>query len=240
MSMDIHRRERALWKPWAVILRPRHPAGRVIGPVAVEPDHAPFHAPADAEPARSLEDRIVDRRARLPSETRATPLQNRRGIACAAQGRNAASRMRSMPTISRFEFQNSPSLWPNLELICPSTPAVVAQRHQRVVARAGQAEVELKPARGARGRGAKAGDPQEQVRCGFLRSYARSPKRATVPRSAARVKGRRTKGRGLWLTRRALSGEIRRRRSGRPRRPWRRSRTAAPRTWRSSRAGRGP
>ena len=30
---------------------PRHPAGRVIGPVAIEADHAPLDPPADAEPA---------------------------------------------------------------------------------------------------------------------------------------------------------------------------------------------
>src|SRR5438128_957914 len=41
-------------------LRPRHAAGGIVGPVAVEPDHAPLHAPANAEPAGIFANRIVD------------------------------------------------------------------------------------------------------------------------------------------------------------------------------------
>src|SRR5262249_22023989 len=40
---------------------PRLLAAGVVGPAAVEPDHAPFHAPGHAEPARILADRIMDR-----------------------------------------------------------------------------------------------------------------------------------------------------------------------------------
>src|SRR4051794_28001482 len=42
-------------------LGPRHAAGGIIGPVAVEPDHAPFHPPADAKPAGGFQDRVMDR-----------------------------------------------------------------------------------------------------------------------------------------------------------------------------------
>src|SRR5215472_8671935 len=41
--------------------RPRRPAGRVVGPVAVEPDHAPLDPPVGADHAGVLLDRIVDR-----------------------------------------------------------------------------------------------------------------------------------------------------------------------------------
>src|SRR5262249_53772915 len=41
-------------------LRPRHFAGRVVGPVAVEPDDAPLDAPAGADHAAILGDGIVD------------------------------------------------------------------------------------------------------------------------------------------------------------------------------------
>src|SRR5262245_13752875 len=41
-------------------LRPGHLAGRIIGPVAIEPDDAPLDAPARADHAGVLGDRIVD------------------------------------------------------------------------------------------------------------------------------------------------------------------------------------
>src|SRR5262245_18514288 len=44
----------------ALRLWPGHPAGGVIGPVAVEPDDAPLDAPARADHAGVLGDRIVD------------------------------------------------------------------------------------------------------------------------------------------------------------------------------------
>src|SRR5581483_12056859 len=52
------------------VLRPRHPAGGIIGPVAVEADHAPLDAPADAEPAAGLVDRIADLMARAVGDVR--------------------------------------------------------------------------------------------------------------------------------------------------------------------------
>src|SRR5204862_6252079 len=51
-------------------LRPRHPAGRVVGPVAVETDHTPLDAPAHAEPAGVFQDRIVDGTARAVRHAR--------------------------------------------------------------------------------------------------------------------------------------------------------------------------
>src|SRR5438105_2602933 len=76
----------ALWEiPDAVTrteLRPGHAAGRVVGPVAVEADHAPFHPPADAEPAGGFQDRIVDRMARAVRDARDTiaePARDRLG-----------------------------------------------------------------------------------------------------------------------------------------------------------------
>ena len=60
-------------------------AGRVVGPVAVEPDHAPFHPPADTEPAGGLQDRVVDRVARAVRGVRdavAEPARDR--LRCAA------------------------------------------------------------------------------------------------------------------------------------------------------------
>src|SRR5262245_52265743 len=41
-------------------LRPRHLAGRVVGPVAVEPDDAPLDAPAGTDHAAILGDGIMD------------------------------------------------------------------------------------------------------------------------------------------------------------------------------------
>src|SRR2546430_1656914 len=38
----------------------RHLAGRVVGPVAIEPDHAPFDAPLGADHAGVLGNRIMD------------------------------------------------------------------------------------------------------------------------------------------------------------------------------------
>src|SRR5689334_6632710 len=45
-------------------LGPRHRAGGIVSPVAIEPVHAPLHAPADAEPAAGLIDRVADLVAR--------------------------------------------------------------------------------------------------------------------------------------------------------------------------------
>src|SRR5437764_7831414 len=50
--------------------RPRHAAGWIVGPVAVEADQAPLHAPADAEPAGSFQDRIMDRVAGAVGDVR--------------------------------------------------------------------------------------------------------------------------------------------------------------------------
>jgi hypothetical protein len=47
---------------------------------------------------------------RNPSLINATPLQNWRGIDCAAHGSTAVSRMSSMPTIWSWEFQKRASL----------------------------------------------------------------------------------------------------------------------------------
>jgi hypothetical protein len=44
----------------ARISGPRHLALRIIGPVAVEADHAPFHAVTCPQHAGVLNDRIVD------------------------------------------------------------------------------------------------------------------------------------------------------------------------------------
>src|SRR5438094_4062624 len=44
---------RALW--------PRHPTRRIVGPVAVEPDHAPFDPVGRADYAGVLTDRVIDR-----------------------------------------------------------------------------------------------------------------------------------------------------------------------------------
>ncbi len=40
-------------------LRPRHLAGGIISPIAVEPDHAPFHAPGNPDHAGVLADRVM-------------------------------------------------------------------------------------------------------------------------------------------------------------------------------------
>ena len=53
-----------------------------------------------------------------------------------------------MPRISRLELQNSLSLWRELGVDLDQHAAVVAQRHQRIVAWAGQPEIQLEPARG--------------------------------------------------------------------------------------------
>src|SRR5947208_3511929 len=55
VGLDIH------WMPCS---GPRHLAAWVVGPVAVEPDDAPFDAPACAEPTAVLDDCIMDRASR--------------------------------------------------------------------------------------------------------------------------------------------------------------------------------
>src|SRR5215510_1335814 len=42
-------------------LRPRHSAGWIIGPVAIEPDHAPLDPVGRADHAGVLADRVIDR-----------------------------------------------------------------------------------------------------------------------------------------------------------------------------------
>src|SRR5205807_10394654 len=41
-------------------LRPRHFASRIEGPIAIEPDDTPFHAPGHPDPTGIFADRVVD------------------------------------------------------------------------------------------------------------------------------------------------------------------------------------
>src|SRR5437763_17195209 len=87
-NADIHRAVSALWKKRDTSTRtglwPRHPTGRIVGPVAVEPDHTPLHPPPDAEPAGGFQDGIVDRVVRAVRGVRdaiAEPARDRLGRA---------------------------------------------------------------------------------------------------------------------------------------------------------------
>src|SRR5215510_15006615 len=79
---------------------------------------------------------------RRPSEISTMPLQNRRGMVCAAHGRNAVSRIFSKLTIRRSVVQYMFSFSLKRE-------AVVARRQLALVFRAGQVEIHLQPIGGA-------------------------------------------------------------------------------------------
>ena len=56
MPTQIRTEDRAAWSSG-----PRHQAGWVVGPIAVERDDAPMDAPGYAEPASVLADRVMER-----------------------------------------------------------------------------------------------------------------------------------------------------------------------------------
>src|SRR3954468_14203048 len=130
-------------------LGPRHTAGRVVGPVAVEPDDTPFDAPANAQPAGVFQDRIMDD---MPSAV---------GDLRDAMTESAGNRLRCAPPgpernlTHPFDADNLQVRRPVLGFLVgefgtdlTEDASVVTQRDHSVVARAGQAEVEFEDVRG--------------------------------------------------------------------------------------------
>src|SRR5262245_49461296 len=131
----------------------RHQAARVIGPVAVEADHTPFDPPGHPEPTTGLADRIMERPLAPVRDERnaiAEPARDRLrgpGAECRlANALDAENLEVGLPVLAFLVGE------PGAELV--QHARVVAQRHERVVARTREVEVELVPVRGRGRRGA--------------------------------------------------------------------------------------
>src|ERR1041384_4871925 len=191
--VDIHRRGGRPAGKAGITLRLRHPAGRVISPLAVEPEHAPCDPPADPEPASGLVDRVVHAPARAVRDARDAAAEAARDR---LRGPRAERGLADAIDPDQFEVRI-----PELAFLVgefgrdlPEHGGSIAERHDGIVAWAGQAEIELDPARGRRGRGAG----KQQNSRGEKAAHGKSPD-ATVPRAIARIKGLRAKPRRVWL-----------------------------------------
>src|SRR5262245_38898863 len=140
---------------WPRIPRPArasglgHAAARVVGPVAVEADHAPFHAPACTDKAGILADPVVDRTgARVGNEGEATAKAAGNGIGRPAPG--PVGRLTDAVDLhdeqGRLPEGALPLGEPGHDLA--QHRRVFADRHHVVVARAGQPEILFQPTRG--------------------------------------------------------------------------------------------
>src|ERR1044072_9682088 len=123
----------------ASTLWPRHAAGGIVGPVAVEPDHAPFDTPAHPEPAGVLRDRVMDRvlgAIGSVGDAVAEAARDRlRGAGPGPEGDLA-------DTVDSQDLQvRGPELAflvRELGMNLDQHAAVVAKRHKRIVERAGE------------------------------------------------------------------------------------------------------
>src|SRR5262249_33922913 len=140
---------------WPRIPRPArasglgHAAARVVGPVAVEADHAPFHAPARPDPAGILADPVVDRAgARVGDEGDAAAIAAGNGIRRPAPG--PVGRLADAVDLHDVQGRLPEGALllgePGHDLV--QHRRVFAGRHHVVVARAGQPEILFQPARG--------------------------------------------------------------------------------------------
>ena len=127
---------------------PRHLAGRVVGPVAVEPDHAPFDAPGRADHAGVLADGVVHHRACGRRRCRRWRCRSGAGWHWRPTAGTRSHGCLSNATIRRSEFQKRSSLVAKREAI-RGAPRGVARRQHAVIARAGQPEILLEPIGGA-------------------------------------------------------------------------------------------
>src|SRR5262245_54377113 len=134
----------------ALRLWPGHPAGGVIGPVAVEPDDAPLDAPARADHAGVLGDRIVDgvlAAIRDLDDAAAEAAWNgvggpgpERGLADLLEEQDAQI-SRPVHVFALIEARGD----------LHQRVAVIARRQLAFVLRAGQVEVHFQPVGGAGG-----------------------------------------------------------------------------------------
>src|SRR5438105_4251351 len=132
-------------------------ATRIVGPVAIEPGHAPFHALAEAGKAAVLDDRVMHGVQRAV-------VQEHVGAAIAA--RNVVGLPR--PECGFMDLAIGRDLQSRIPELAFFFPELVADRpqhapafgHPPVIARAGQPEIQL-PGPGGLGRLAK-GEPAEK------------------------------------------------------------------------------
>src|SRR5258708_5253009 len=173
-------------------LRPRRPAGGIIGPVAVETDDAPFHALTGADHAAVLHDRIIDPMPlAVGNQDRggAEPSWNR------ARGPRLPSDLLDFlePHDCKGRIPEPAFLGGKSRHDLVERSALIAQRHIAVVSRTRQPEILFEPACGARRRD-RAGDGgycQNDWKDASAHHGLLGPlERTTVPRDDLRVKRR--------------------------------------------------
>src|SRR5215216_1230629 len=145
-------------------LWPRHAAPRIVGPVPVEPDDAPLHAPTGADPAGVLTDPVVD-----GAGTRVGHQRHAAAKAARDAVRRAARPWPERGLVNTVESDDLQIGLPELALLLGEPRhdlaehgRMLALRHHGVVARAGQPEVQFQQTGGSGGRRPCAGDRGRQ------------------------------------------------------------------------------